>query len=153
MKNLKFILLGTLLLTTLMLPAQRFSGHPSVEELHQHKWDFMMKEVQLSPAEVIRVKPVFLEYEKSMWGIHKEVREMYHKTRDRKPTKAEYKEINDKSVNLQIREVQYLRSYHLKLSKLLDPETLFNYYNAERKFKRLLLSQRPPFPLKDGDDK
>ena len=55
----------------------------------------------------------------------------------------DYAELNDKAVNSEISQAQLLRAYHMKLRKLLKPETLYYYYQAERKFKRKLLQNMP----------
>ena len=56
-------------------------------------------------------------------------------------SEKDYRELNDKMINNEIKRSQYLREYHLKLRKLLNPETLFKYYRAEKSFERQLLSK------------
>ena len=76
MRNLKYIVLSTLMVLTLTAQAQRERhGHPNVKEMHERKWQFVMNEVSLSPAEMNAVKPVFLDYEKKMWELHMKNRE------------------------------------------------------------------------------
>ncbi|MFV0392586.1 MAG: hypothetical protein ACK5KP_12025 [Paludibacteraceae bacterium] len=145
MKNLKIYTFIFFALTFLpnVFSQQRNRGKFDVNKFHENKWEFINHTVSLSPAEVAVVKPVFLEYEKKNWELHKQSRELFKKTFDKEITEKEYRELNDKMINYEIKRSQYLRDYHLKLRKLLKPETLFHYYRAEKKFERQLLQERP----------
>lgn len=114
-----------------------------INKFHERKWEFMMSEVKLSPAEMSLVKPVFLNYEKNGWELHKQTRDLFRKTRNGTMTEKDYSDLNDKMINMEIKRAQYLREYHMKLRKLLKPETLFKYYRAEKSFERQLLNKRP----------
>jgi hypothetical protein len=46
-------------------------------------------------------------------------------------------------VESEVKQSQLFKSYHLQLRKVLQPETLFKYYKAEREFKRKLLQGMP----------
>ena len=145
MKNINYYLLSILMFLSFTTQAQSQTRVcPNVDEMHERKWQFMMREVSLSPAEAYAVKPIFLNYEKSRWDFHKKNRNYFRKAGDgKKNTEINYAEMNDRAVNEEIIQAQLLRSYHLKLRKLLKPETLFHYYQAERKFKRNLLHNMP----------
>lgn len=129
--------------TSILLQAQPPRGKFDVNEFHEKKWQFITSEINFSPAEINAVKPVFLDYEKKNWALHDQMRQMFRKSRDGNFTESQYRDLNDKMINMEIKRSQYLREYHLKLRKLLKPETLFNYYRAEKKFERQLLSKRP----------
>ncbi len=118
---------------------QRFD----VDKFHEHKWDFIMKEVKLSPAEESAVKPVFIEYEKKNWELHVKSRELFQQARKEEMSEKDYRNLNDKTVNLEIKRAQYLREYHVKLRKLLNPETLYRYYRAQKSFEKQLLMRGP----------
>lgn len=118
-------------------------GNFNVNIFHENKWNFMMGEVSLSPAEIDAVKPIFLEYEKKNWELYKQIPQVFRQSRNRNLTEKEYRELNDKMINNEIKRSQHLREYHLKLRKLLKPQTLFKYYQAEKNFERQLLSGRP----------
>ncbi|NLI72033.1 MAG: hypothetical protein GX361_04800 [Bacteroidales bacterium] len=113
-----------------------------VTTFHEKKWNFMMSKVALSPAEINAVKPIFMEYEKKNWELHKQIRQLFRQTRNGNMTEKDYRELNDKMINNELKRSQYLREYHLKLRKLLNAETLFNYYRAEKSFERQLLNKR-----------
>lgn len=145
MKNIRFY---TLLV---LIPATMFSvfGQPgrrgkfNVDEFHEKKWSFITTNASLSPAEMQAVKSIFMEYEKKNWELHQEIRKMFHQSRNRTLTEKEYRQLNDKMVNNEIKRSQYLREYHLKLRKLLKPQTLYKYYRAEKAFERQLLDKCP----------
>lgn len=114
-----------------------------VTKFHERKWTFMMSEVSLSPAEMDVVKPIFMEYEKKNWELHKQIRQLFRQARNGNMTEKDYSNLNDKMINNELKRAQHLREYHLKLRKLLKPETLFKYYRAEKNFERQLLHKRP----------
>lgn len=141
-----YTLVFLLSLVAFSTQAQHRRGRANVEELHEKKWEFLLKEVSLSPAEESTVKPIFLDYEKNLWELHRTTWELFRKSKATNLTEKEYSELNDKMVNLEIKRSQYLREYHMKLREQLKPETLFKYYLAEKKFERELLHQRPERP-------
>ncbi len=126
--------------------AQNRRGRFDVKELHEKKWQFIVSEVTLSQAESNAVKPVFMDYQNSIWELHKQTRELFRESKNGNLTEKEYNDLNSKMINLEIKRSQYLREYHLKLRKLLKPETLFNYYKAEKSFERQLLHKRSQGP-------
>ena len=147
MRN-KRIYAGFLLLclTLVSLQAQNRRGKFDVNAFHENKWEFMLSDVGLSPAEINAVKPVFMDYEKKNWELHDQTRQLFRQSRSGKLNENQYRDLNNKMINNEIKRSQYLREYHLKLRKLLKPETLFNYYGAEKKFERQLLRKRPGSP-------
>lgn len=143
MKNIRLNIILVLMLSLFFsLQAQENRrGSFDVNAFHENKWKFMMDEVSLSPIEVEAVKPIFLEYEKKNWELHNQIRQLFHQTRNGNMSEKDYRELNDKMINNEIKRSQYLREYHLKLRKLLNPETLFKYYRAEKSFEKQLLSK------------
>jgi hypothetical protein len=152
MKAKKYTLLTTILLFTVgTLVAQHPQNKPKVEQMHEQKWQHIVENAQLSAKEIETVRPVFLEYEKSIWDLFQKNRENYRKARPDSNEKPNYAELNEQLINHEIKQVQLLKSYHQKLTKLLPPETLFNYYRAERAYKRKLLQNMPPRHQQGGN--
>ena len=140
MKPLKKALLGLLISLSSFAMAQENGRFPKIDELHTQKWESLVSQAQLTPKEIEVVHPVFLEYENSTWKMHQENREFFRSAlKDAKKLKPNYAELNDRYVEFEFQEAQMFKNYHLKLRKLLQPETLFKYYKAEREFKRKLL--------------
>jgi len=144
MKTIKYTLFGMLLLLGTVLQAQGNRPCPNVDEMHAHKWQYMVEQAKLSPQEIETVKSIFMEYEKAAWRLHDSNRTSFKKALQVKGNeKPNYSEMNDRYVNQEIKKAMMLKSYHQKLRRLLAPESLFNYYKAERSFKRKLLHDMP----------
>jgi len=140
MKLIKSSFLVMLVILSTTAIAQDNHQIPKIDELHAIKWQALSSKSQLSPREMDLVKPVFMDYEQSIWKMHKEKHDFFKSAlKDAKNVKPNYSDLNDKYVDYEFREVQMFKNYHLKLRKLLQPETLFKYYKAEREFKRNLL--------------
>ena len=140
MKLIKYALLGMLVFLTSTAIAQDNNKIPKIDELHAKKWQCLSTKSKLTPKEMETVKPIFMDYEQSVWKMHEEKHDFFKSALDNEKTvKPNYADLNDRYVDYQIKEAQMFKNYHLKLRKLLQPETLFKYYKAERDFKRKLL--------------
>lgn len=148
MKALKFsILLFLVLLAETSLFSQSDFKRPRAEEFHEKKWQYLVEKARLTQAEADLVKPVFLDYEKTMWEQHEKNRRFFKSVMEkRKNDKPNFAELNDRYAEEELIQAQYFKNYHLRLKVLLSPETLFRYYRAEREFKRELLQNLPPRP-------
>lgn len=137
---MKYCLVGVLLVLSNFLYARDNDNFSKIDDMHLRKWHILVTEAQLTPKEVEAVQPIFMEYEKAVWNSHQAHREFFRSAlRDAKKVKPNYAELNDRYVDYELKQAQYFKNYHLKLRKLLQPETLFRYYKAEREFKRKLL--------------
>jgi len=142
MKRLKINLLLISILLTAMLVAQG-NERPSMGEMHGRKWDFIVEKAQLSAQEAERIKPFFLEYEKAVWGLMEKnkdfFRDFYRNKENR--SEAQYAEMNERYVNLEIQKSVLLKNYYAKLKKQLSAESIFRYFNAERSFRKDLIDK------------
>lgn len=146
MKHFRITLL-VLLMTSFAMIAQDRRKMPNVSQMHEQKWEMISNEAALTPKEIKIVKPIFLKYEKAMWELHQSRRDEFrYDKRTKKQQNIDYRKLNDQYVNYELKQAQLLRMYHLKLRNILSPEKLFNYYKAERLFKRNLLRNMPPPP-------
>ena len=124
-----------------------------LKEMHERKWQFLVEQVGLSPSEIELVKPVFFEYENAIWSQHEKNREFFRSAmQNDKNVKPNYAVLNDHYSEIELIQGQLFKNYHLKLKKLLKPETLFNYYKAEREFKQKLLQNLPNRTTHRPDD-
>jgi hypothetical protein len=147
MKTIKNIFIILLVASSCIIDAQEISTSPKVNEMHAQKWKYMVEQAQLNQKEVDAVLPVFIEFEKSVWNLHDKKRDFFKTVQQmEKNSKPNYSQFNDQYLELEINQAQLFKNYHLKLRKLLSPETLFNYYKAERAFKRKLLQDMPNMP-------
>lgn len=144
MKISRYIKLLFLFVFTLSIAANAQTGKRgsvNVEEWHEQKWNFMVNEIGLSPAEAELIKPIFMDYENKNWQLHMQLREFFHKSRSKKMTDEDFAQINTQMINIEIKKMKYLREYHMKLVGLLKPETLFKYYEAQKTYEPQLLKQ------------
>jgi len=137
MKNFTLIFL---LLLSSALSAQE-TKRPSVEELHNRKWAFIVEEANLTTQEAERVEPIFMEYEKTIWKTVEGSKEFFKQFYQKKNNRSEedYLEMNDRYVNIEIRKAQLLKAYYAKLRKQLSSESIFKYFNAERSYRKDLI--------------
>jgi len=140
MKTIRYKLLFLSAFICLILSAQENKPFPKVEEMHNRKWQFIIERAKLTQAEADATLPVFMEYEKALWSFHGKNAEVFRSIKDKlKDSNFNYSDINDRYVEMGMIQAQMFKNYHLKLRKILTPETLFRYYKAEREFKRELL--------------
>jgi hypothetical protein len=149
MKTMRYMLVSLFILMGTFLQAQDHEKFPKIEDMHNQKWQFLVDKAQLTPDDVAKVEPVFMSYEKSVWQLHQQNHEFFITAmKNAKKVKPNFAELNDRYVEFEFKEAQLFKNYHMQLRKLLAPETLFNYYKAEREFKRKLLQdfhdRRPP---------
>ena len=140
MKTIRHQLLFISVLFSLVLSAQENRSFPKVDEMHNRKWQFIIEKAKLTQSETDAVLPVFMEYEKAVWAFHGKNAEFFRSFKVKfKDPNVNYSDLNDRYVEMGMTQAQMFKNYHLKLRKLLSPETLFRYYKAEREFKRELL--------------
>ncbi|MFZ4581114.1 MAG: hypothetical protein ACOYM7_00565 [Paludibacter sp.] len=114
---------------------------PSVEELHNRKWTFIVEKANLTAQEAERVEPIFMEYEKTIWktveGNKDFFKQFYQKKNNR--SEEDYLEMNDRYINIEIQKTHLLKNYYAKLKKQLSSESIFKYFNAERSYRKELI--------------
>jgi len=101
----------------------------------------MAEQSNLTPQEAAKVQPIFMEYEKAVWNVLEQNKKYFKKFKEEKraDSKPDFEEMNDRFVNIDIQKAQLLKSYYMKLKKVLPAEKIFNYFNAERSFRKELI--------------
>ena len=140
-ENMKRYLLMTLLFVAFMLQAQDNKNRPKVDEMHARKWQYMVEQAKLSSQVAAKVQPVFMEYEKAVWSLMEQNKDFFKKFKEDKKsqTKPDYEGMNDRFVNIDIQKAQLFKNYYLKLKKILPAEKIFDFFNAERSFRKELI--------------
>ena len=138
-------LIVALLILNLGLQAQDFKNHPNVADIHARKWEYMAEQAKLTPQQADKIEPVFMEYEKALWKLSEQMRDAFKKFRDEKRSKnkPDYEELNKRFIALDIEKEKMQKNYYLKLKKSLNDETIFNYFGAERSFRKELIKDWP----------
>jgi len=142
MRRFKYILMLIVWITSISLSAEE-TANTNIQKMHERKWAYIVEQAKLTPDEASKVKPVFMNYENAVWQLHEKNRETLNNYLNENKAQPNYELLNDEYINLQIKQAQLLKNYHLKLKKSLSPEKLFHYYQAERTFKRQLLRNIP----------
>ncbi|MCL2596994.1 MAG: hypothetical protein FWD66_04910 [Paludibacter sp.] len=121
--------------------SQNDKNFPSIEQLTEHKWQEISEKAKLTDAEKKAVYPLFVEYEQSLFSLNKTLWAAFRNVRKNTghSEKIDFAQVNDLYVNTEIKQAELLKNYHEKLQKLLSPESLFNFYLAERNFKKNLM--------------
>lgn len=103
---------------------------------------YITAEVGLTPEEAAQFIPLSNELRQKMFESGREYRklsrEVYHKEN---PTDAEYTQVIDESLEVNAKEVRLEKEYYEKFKKILSPEKLYKYRNAEFKFARSFMRE------------
>jgi len=136
-------LIVVFLILNMGIQAQDFRNHPNVADIHEHKWEYIVEQAKLTPQQADKIEPVFMEYEKALWKSSEQMRDAFKKFRDEKRSKnkPDYEELNKRFIALDIEKAQLQKNYYLKLKKTLNDETIYNYFGAERSFRKELIKE------------
>ena len=142
---MKKYLIVAFLILNLGLQAQDFKNRPNVADIHVRKWEYIVEQAKLTPQQADKIEPVFMEYEKVLWKLSEQMRDAFKKFRDEKRSnnKPDYEGLNKRFIGLDIEKAQLQKNYYLKLKKSLNDETIFNYFAAERSFRKELIGNWP----------
>lgn len=140
----KYLIVAFLILN-MGIQAQDFRNHPNVADIHARKWEYIVERAKLTPQQAEKIEPVFMEYEEALWKSSEQMRDAFKKFRDEKRSKnkPDYEELNKRFIALDIEKAQLQKNYYLKLKKSLNDETIYNYFGAERSFRKELIKDWP----------
>lgn len=151
MKTVKFLLAGLFFLLSFFANGQRpldsrLADQKTLEQIRNEKWAFLIEKSELTAKEIDAVLPIFIAYENAHWNLHQKSRAMLRQARKNREENKEinYSKINSDYINYEIKQANLLKKYHLDLCEVLSQKSLYNYYRAERAFKRNLLSEISP---------
>ncbi len=98
---------------------------------------FITAEVGLTPEEAAQFIPLCDELRQKMYEAGRECRKFSREVRMKDhPTEADYNRVIDECLDVKIKEAELEREYYGKFRKILSPEKLYKYRNAEFKFAR-----------------
>lgn len=114
----------------------------NISKMHEIKWDYIVRNANLTEEEQRQVKPLFLEHENQIWQQHKTIRQLFGKGKNNITDEKTYQDINEKLVLLQVEMGHLAKIYHKHLVQILSSKKLFEYYRSEQMFQRYLLKKR-----------
>lgn len=129
-------------------PGSKSEGRPSFEKFMQEKTDFIVREMQLPQAAsaqfVDLYKEMQLEKGKTMQKFHDRRTAIHKARRGEQATDAEYLEAARAEVSLSVEDAMIDQKYLERFEKVLTPEQLFRYVQAEKKFKSQFMRGKRP---------
>lgn len=107
---------------------------------------YITAEVGLTPEEAADFIPLCNKFQQEMFDIGRQARRLSREVRQNKnATDADYNKVIDECVDVNLKQAQLEKEYYNKFKKILSPQKLYKYLNAEKKFAREF--------MKGGDDK
>lgn len=133
----RIILVSLITLLNLTAFAQR--PRPSFEEFQEKKLEFIVKEMGLNDSEVEKFSPIYKE-------LISEKTALYSKYRGNNRIKREMREgktvadttmqrISRNDADLQVEDAQLEQKYQQKFEKILTPQQVCKWREAEQKFR------------------
>lgn len=144
MKRLAYILI-VLSCITASITAQNNNTdnkrHVRWEEMKAKRAAFYNERIGMTPAEAQRFWPVYNSLQNQKDKIHFAMRNLRHNAMKRRngQVSIDYRSINRAIVNSKLQEANLDKIYQQKFEKILPPEKLFRYYQAEREWAGELL--------------
>lgn len=101
---------------------------------------FITAEVGLTPEEAASFIPLYNELRQKMFDVGRGCRKFSKEMRSKEnPTEADYTRAVNECLEVNIKEAQLEKEYYEMFRKILSPEKLYRYRNAEFKFARSYL--------------
>lgn len=98
---------------------------------------YITAEVGLTPEEAAQFIPLSNELRQKLFEVGRDCRRLSREVRYKEnATDAEYSKVVDDCLEVNFKEAQLEKEYYEKFKKILSPEKLYKYRNAEYKFAR-----------------
>ena len=110
---------------------------------------FIVADCGLSPDEAAKFIPLENEFRQKVFDIGRDCRTLARESREKtKQSDVEYLKLIDCYLDNRIKEAQLEKEYFEKFKKILKPEKLYKYREADAKFSRELINnvRRPNTP-------
>lgn len=138
----KIVLICVLFLMIGSSVAQERGPRLTKAEIINKKWTFIVEKSGLTPADIQKIEPLFMETELELWDLLEKNRELYRQNRRKADKSAiNYEAINDGMVNFELDNARIQQKYYLKLKKILSAQTINRMLMAEKSYKRELMQR------------
>ncbi|MDR2918927.1 MAG: hypothetical protein LBV72_06135 [Tannerella sp.] len=137
-KNIFITLIAFLLCSSLNLMAQEQEKKKFDKEAYQAKRNaYITAEIGLTADEAGDFIPLDNEFRQKMFDIGRECRRLGRESRSKeKLSDDDYLKLVDCQIDTKSKEAQIEKEYFEKFKKILSPEKLFKYQQADAKFMR-----------------
>jgi len=127
------------------------------QALEDNFWDrrntFLKTEVGLTVDETKIFIPLENEFKQKMLEVGRDCRSMMRESQNKqKMTDAEYLKMIDCYLDNRIKEAQLEKEYYEQFKKVISPEKLHKYHEADLKFSRELINLRRTPPPSDRNN-
>ena len=114
------------------------SGRPFNRESFEARQNaYITAQVGLTPEEAASFIPLCNELRKKKYEVGRDERRFAREIRSKKnPTDADYTKVVNDNVNIKVQQAQLDKEYYEKFRKILSPEKLYKYQEAESQFAR-----------------
>lgn len=137
----------TFVVTTILFSSGAYAQDKKQENRNERHFDreafqakrnaFITAEVGLTPDEAALFIPLCDEFQQKRFEIGHDCRKLSREMRKKQnPTDAEYLKAIDECLDVNTREAELEKEYYEQFKKILSPEKLYKYRNAEYKFAR-----------------
>jgi len=111
------------------------------EEMKAKRAAFYSERICLTPEEAQVFWPVYNELQDKKGKLHHKMSGMFKNSKKNEKGEKiiDYAKITDEMIVVRVQETALDKCYHEKFKKILSPEKLFKYYNAERDWTNKLL--------------
>lgn len=137
------------LLLILGLCTGLFAQNSKNKDEHAQRWEemkakraaFYTERIGLTADEAQIFWPVYNELQDKKGQLHRQMSAQFRnaKKNDKGERIIDFAKATDDMMNLRVQETALEKRYHEKFKKLLSPEKLFKYYNAEHNWANMLL--------------
>lgn len=109
------------------------------QQMQEMKIAFIKERVKLSAEEEKAFWPLYTEYVSQKQGLRENLRKSKREVKRGKS--VDYESLNDLAVKAELDEAALLSSFYNKIKKILPAEKIFQFYEAEKDFKKELLDK------------
>lgn len=151
MKRYTLLLILSLCVAGLFAQTSQDEHAKRWEEFKAKRAAFYTEKICLTADEAQVFWPVFNELQEKKGQLHHKISEQFRNAKkDEKGERIiDFVKVTDDMINFKVQESSLDKCYHEKFKKILSPEKLFKYYNAEREWTNNLLKEMD----KRGGDK
>ena len=142
-RNILLLLVSFLTLTVFAQQRQR----PSFEDFQKTKLEFIVKEMGLSDTEIDKFSPIYKEMSSERIALYAKYRDNTRIKRamhnGEQVADTTMQRISRDDAQLQLEDAQLEMKYQQKFEKILSPQQVMKWRDAEQKFRSDVMSRRP----------
>jgi len=156
-KKFLLILIGAALFNIVDASAQGQQANRQLlgNDFWERRNDFIKKEVGLTADEASKFIPLETEFRIKIVEVGRECRSLARESQNRqKMSDSDYSKLVDCQIETRIKEAQLEKEYYERFKKILSPEKLYKYQQADIRFSRELINvRRTDVPVRSNSNR